>query len=42
LGGLLITGLVVGAAPKPLHDLVANIEDGKHAKQDPLSARGRS
>ena len=31
---LLVTGLVVGAGTKPLHDLVANIERGKNAKRD--------
>ena len=30
---LLVTGLVVGAGTKPLHDLVSNIEHGKRAKQ---------
>jgi hypothetical protein len=30
---LLVTGLVVGAGTKPLHDLVANIERGKRSKQ---------
>jgi hypothetical protein len=33
---LLVTGLVVGAGTKPLHDLVANIE---HARQDPSPGR---
>ena len=28
---LLVTGLVVGAGTKPLHDLVANIERGKQS-----------
>ena len=31
---LLVTGLVVGAGTKPLHDLVANIERGKSSKRD--------
>jgi hypothetical protein len=31
---LLVTGLVVGAGTKPLHDLVANIER-KNGKHDP-------
>ena len=31
---LLVTGLVVGAGTKPLHDLVANIERGKNAKRN--------
>jgi len=31
---LLVTGLVVGAGTKPLHDLVANIERGKNGKRD--------
>ena len=35
---LLVTGLVVGAGTKPLHDLVSNIECSKDAKQ-PLSRR---
>ena len=29
---LLVTGLVVGAGTKPLHDLVANIDRGKQAR----------
>ena len=32
---LLVTGLVVGAGTKPLHDLVSNIERVKNGKQDP-------
>ena len=36
---LLVTGLVVGAGTKPLHDLVSNIEHGKQAKQDPPPAK---
>jgi hypothetical protein len=32
---LLVTGLVVGAGTKPLHDLVANIERSKNGKHDP-------
>jgi hypothetical protein len=32
---LLVTGLVVGAGTKPLHDLVANIERSKNGKRDP-------
>ena len=31
---LLVTGLVVGAGTKPLHDLVANIERGKNARRN--------
>jgi hypothetical protein len=31
---LLVTGLVVGAGTKPLHDLVANIERGRNGKRD--------
>src|SRR5215472_14834731 len=31
---LLVTGLVVGAGTKPLHDLVANIERGKSSKRN--------
>ena len=38
---LLVTGLAVGAGTKPLHDLVSNIEHGKHAKQNPPPATGR-
>src|SRR5215470_13525725 len=30
---LLVTGLVVGAGTKPLHDLVSNIERGRRGKQ---------
>ena len=40
-GDLLVTGLVVGAGTKPLHDLVSNIEHGKNAKLDPPPARER-
>ena len=39
---LLVTGLVVGAGTKPLHDLVSNIEHGKDAKQDPPATNPRS
>jgi hypothetical protein len=38
---VLVTGLVVDVGTKPLHDLVSNIEDGRHARQDPSSARDR-
>jgi len=31
---LLVTGLVVGAGTKPLHDLVANIQKTSSAKTD--------
>ena len=37
---LLVTGLVVGAGTKPLHDLVSNIEHGRNGKQDPPQAAG--
>jgi hypothetical protein len=40
-GDLLVTGLVVGAGTKPLHDLVSNIEHGKNAKLDPPPAKNR-
>jgi FtsH-binding integral membrane protein len=36
---LLVTGLVVGAGTKPLHDLVANIERGKGGKDSKNSKR---
>jgi hypothetical protein len=36
---LLVTGLVVGAGTKPLHDLVSNIE---HGKEDPSPGKGRT
>jgi len=36
---LLVTGLVVGAGTKPLHDLVSSIE---RVKQDPSSAKNRT
>lgn len=32
---LLVTGLVVGAGTKPLHDLVCSIEHGKQARKNP-------
>jgi hypothetical protein len=32
---LLVTGLVVGAGTKPLHDLVCSIEHSKQARQNP-------
>jgi hypothetical protein len=35
---LLVTGLVVGAGTKPLHDLVCIIERGKQARQKPPQA----
>ena len=38
---LLVTGLVVGAGTKPLHDLVTNIEHGKDDKKDPPQLGGR-
>jgi hypothetical protein len=37
---LLVTGLVVGAGTKPLHDLVSNIERGKQARQNPPPSGG--
>ena len=36
---LLVTGLVVGAGTKPLHDLVANIERGKSGKNSKRDSR---
>jgi hypothetical protein len=36
---LLVTGLVVGAGTKPLHDLVSNIERGKDDKEGPAAGR---
>jgi hypothetical protein len=36
---LLVTGLVVGAGTKPLHDLVANIERGKNSKKSKRDSR---
>ena len=32
---LLVTGLVVGAGTKPLHDLVSRLEKSKEKAQDP-------
>ena len=37
---LLVTGLVIGAGTKPLHDLVARIEKSKEVAQDPTSTGG--
>jgi hypothetical protein len=37
---LLVTGLVVGAGTKPLHDLVSNIEQKKDGKKDPPQVGG--
>jgi hypothetical protein len=37
---LLVTGLVVGAGTKPLHDLVCSIERGKQARQKPPPGSG--
>ncbi len=37
---LLVTGLVVGAGTKPLHDLVGSIERGKQARQNPPPGSG--
>jgi hypothetical protein len=31
---LLVTGLVVGAGTKPLHDLVSSMEQSKNSKKD--------
>ena len=36
---LLVTGLVVGAGTKPLHDLVANIERGRNSKNSKRDSR---
>ena len=37
---LLVTGLVIGAGTKPLHDLVAQIQTSKENKQDPVTTGG--
>lgn len=37
---LLVTGLVVGAGTKPLHDLVSKLEKSKNKAQDPASTGG--
>ena len=37
---LLVTGLVVGAGTKPLHDLISNIEQKKDGKKDPPQVGG--
>ncbi len=37
---LLITGLVVGAGTKPLHDLVTNLQKSKDDKKDPAAVGG--
>jgi hypothetical protein len=37
---LLVTGLVVGAGTKPLHDLVCSIERSKQARQNPPPGSG--
>jgi hypothetical protein len=37
---LLVTGLVVGAGTKPLHDLISNIEQKKDDKKDPPQVGG--
>lgn len=39
---LLVTGLVVGAGTKPLHDLVSRIEKSKQAAQDPKATGGNA
>ena len=37
---LLVTGLVVGAGTKPLHDLVTNLQKNKDNKHDPAEVGG--
>ncbi len=37
---LLVTGLVIGAGTKPLHDLVSNIERGTDDKKGPPQTGG--
>jgi hypothetical protein len=37
---LLVTGLVIGAGTKPIHDLVAKLEKSKEAQQDPAATGG--
>ena len=37
---LLVTGLVVGAGTKPLHDLVTNLQKSKDSKHDPAEVGG--
>ena len=37
---LLVTGLVLGAGTKPLHDLVTNLQKSKDSKSDPAEVRG--
>jgi hypothetical protein len=39
---LLVTGLVVGAGTKPLHDLVSRIEKSKEAAQDAKATGGKA
>jgi hypothetical protein len=38
---LLVTGLVIGAGTKPLHDLVSNLEKSKDEKKDPVEVGGK-
>jgi hypothetical protein len=37
---LLVTGLVVGAGTKPLHDLVSNVQKASNSKSDPAQVGG--
>ena len=37
---VLVTGLVIGAGTKPLHDLIKNIEKSKQKKEDPPETGG--
>ena len=36
-----ITGLVIGGGTKPLHDLIANLQESKKKKEDPSEAVGK-
>jgi hypothetical protein len=38
---LVVTGLVIGGATKPLHDLIAGLQDSRKARQDSPAAGGR-
>jgi hypothetical protein len=38
---LVVTGLVIGGGTKPLHDLIAGLQESRKAKQDPPAAGGK-
>jgi hypothetical protein len=39
---IIVTGLVLGAGTKPLHDLISNVQASKEKKQNPDAVDGSS